>query len=74
MRQLVLEPDGWACKLSEAQPGPFLHSEDHLGFKSEYRTDDGRVMAYNEAGEFFAVGDDAIVQPLKPVWMESGFV
>lgn len=63
----VAVPSGWPCKLSEARPGHFCWDSDYKnwGFKSEYTHDDGRVMAFNEGGEFFSGGDDFVVQPVE---------
>lgn len=66
-KRYVIIPNGWKCTLLEAPPGPFVCGEEatELCFKTEYRQDDGRVMAYNSAGEFFcAEGNDTIVQPV----------
>ena len=65
MRKLLIEPDGWPCTLVECPPGPFINVEspDMLCFKSEYRNDDNKMMAYNSAGEFYH--SDALVQPVR---------
>ncbi len=72
MERKVIVPDGWPCTLAECPPGPFvtLENPDLLCFKSEYtqddRGDDGRIMAYNSAGEFFCGdGDKTKVQPVE---------
>lgn len=70
----IIVPDGWPCRLDQASPGPFVTLEHPhlLCFKSEYRHDDGRVMAYNSAGEFFCGdGDKHIVQPVEMVITEE---
>ena len=61
-----IEPNGWPCTLLAAPPGPFVTLEhpEELCFKSEYREDDGRIRAFNSAGEFFCRGNDALVQPV----------
>lgn len=71
MKKLVLNPDGWPCTLAECPPGAFLHSEKHLGFKSEYHTSTGKIEAYNEAGEFYCGDPKDLVQPLLPEWLED---
>lgn len=65
----VIVPNGWVCTLRDAPPGPFVTQThpDLLCFKSEYRTSDGRIEAYNSAGEFFASGDDTLVQPVEMI-------
>ncbi len=74
----TIVPVGWPCTLEECPPGPFIWFTylerpmiacDHLCFKSEYRMDwdTARVMAFNEAGEFFALGNDTQVQPVEMV-------
>lgn len=65
--QRKIVPDGWPCSLLEAPPGPFvtLTHPDLLCFKSEYAQDDGRVKAFNSAGEYFCgEGNSEIVQPV----------
>lgn len=63
----AIQPEGWPCKLVEARPGPFvtLTHPDLLCFKSEYHHDDGSVMAFNSAGEFFVTGDATMIQPVE---------
>lgn len=65
-------PLGWPCSLEAAPPGPFVTTEDPdlLCFKSEYRHEDGRVMAFNSAGEYF-VSHYATVQPVEMVLEEE---
>lgn len=66
----IITPVGWPCTLAEAPPGPFVTLEhpDLLCFKSEYHHDNGRVMAYNSAGEFFCgKGNEHQVQPVEMV-------
>jgi hypothetical protein len=70
MIQKIITPVGWPCPLREAPPGPFVTRENPelLCFKSEYHHDDGRVMAFNSAGEFFCGDRDAHqVQPVDMV-------
>ena len=68
MIQKYITPVEWPCTLAEAPRGPFvtLANPDLLCFKSEYHHDDGRVMAFNSAGEFFCgEGDQTQVQPVE---------
>ena len=68
MIQKNIVPVGWPCTLAEAQPGPFvtLDYPDLLCFKSEYHHEDGRVMAYNSAGEYFCgKANDEMIQPVE---------
>ncbi len=67
MKKLILEPDGWQSSLEDCPPGLFLSDSKYICFKTEYRTEDGRIEAYNEAGEFYC-GDRSNVQPLKYRW------
>ncbi len=74
MKQLVLKPNNFPCTLRECPPGPFLFN-DVPCFKSEYRHNNGRIDAYNQAGEFFCANGEAdvnavIVQPLEWFWEE----
>lgn len=76
MKRLVIVPDGWPCSLAECRPGHFV-CDEILGFKTEYRESDGKIQAYNEAGEFFWAGTKEeserrriIVQPVNPTWQE----
>ena len=68
MRKTVV-PDGWPCFLEECPNGPFidLNYPDDLCFKSEYHHDDGRIMAYNSAGEFFRNVGNPTVQHVKMI-------
>lgn len=73
MRRLIIEPDGWPCKLSECPPGHFVF-DDSLCFKTEY----GDLEVYNEAGECFHGGvtepekrSALMVQPVKCLWVEE---
>lgn len=79
MLKLIVVPDGWKCTLEECPPGFFVrtHSEgvNTLCFKTEYREDDGKIQAFNEAGEWFACGASSeeerrllIVQPVIAKW------
>lgn len=64
----LIVPNGWPCKLSEAPEGMFVMTDypDLICFKTEYYHNDGRVMAYNSAGESFCgKGDEEIVQPVQ---------
>lgn len=78
--QLIIEPKGFPCKLSECPPGLFLY-HDEVFFKSEYSTETTsgqRPDAYCESGEYFWDGltkaqdiKNLIVQPCKTIWMEA---
>jgi len=69
----IIVPNGWPCTLSEATPGPFvtLENPELLCFKSEYHEQDGRVRAFNSAGEFFCGEADEIVQPVSMIEEEE---
>jgi hypothetical protein len=67
-KKLVLNPIGWECSLEECPPGAFLYNKQ-VCFKSEYRTSNGAIEAYNSAGEFFC-GENK-VQPLEYEWEED---
>lgn len=69
MKRLVLVPNGWPCSLNECPSGALI-VDNTLAFKSEYRTNEGKIEAYNEAGEFLCVGSDALVQPVNAIWEE----
>ena len=64
----------FACPLAECPPGLFLFG-NCLGFKSEYRADDGRCAAFVvESGEYFWGGatsndarEDLMVHPVDLV-------
>ena len=74
MKKLTLIPTGWPCSLEECPPGHFLFDEKYVGFKTEYRTSEGTIEAYNEAGEAHSgrhCPDEVIVQPLEPKWEEE---
>lgn len=52
----------FAVRLDQAPPGLFIFG-DCLGFKTEYRTNEGRVEAYVVAsGEFFAGGTSTVAE------------
>jgi len=77
MKKLVLKPEGWACTLEECPAGLFVFN-DSICFKSEYRTDEGQLEAYNEAGEFFWGGTKTyseraklVVQPVISEWEDK---
>lgn len=71
MRILKLMPADFEMTLMECPPGHFLFDGQHVGFKSEYRTEAGKIEAYNEAGEFFCGGEDKKVMPLFPEWVDE---
>ena len=61
-------PEGWPCRLAEAPNGMFvtLENPNLICFKSEYYFENGRVKAFNSAGEYFHGSDDnRIVQPVR---------
>lgn len=74
MKQLVLKPTGWKCKLSECKPGFFVYKCE-VGFLTEYRkkNEDGShsTEAYCYTGETFYAGDTVMVQPVDAVWEEK---
>ena len=67
-KKLIFEPKGWACTLEEAEPGHILIDNEYVGFKSEYRNDNGSIEAFNEVGEYLCIKNTDIVQPLEPKW------
>lgn len=76
MKKMYLVPNNWNCTIEECPPGPFAFMAEgaegqdvHLGFKSEYRTETGKVEAYNVAGEFFC-GEGKVI-PLVVKWEEE---
>jgi hypothetical protein len=75
-KRLVLNPSGWPLPLGECPPGFFVF-EDDLCFKTEYRTEQGKMEVYCCSGEFFCAGTSSeeqkaglIVQPVEPDWEE----
>lgn len=75
MQLKSITPRGWPCSLAECPPGPFvtLPNPDRLCFKSEYYHDDGKVMAFNSAGEYFyfVADSEEIVQPVEMIVEED---
>lgn len=69
MRNLILKPSGWPCTLAECAPGHFVH-EEQLCFKNEYSVE-GKLQAFNCAGEYFCMPDTTIVQPVDFEWTEE---
>ena len=68
MTRKMIVPNGWPCRLGEAPTGMFvaLDYPDLVCFKTEYCKHDGRVEAYNSAGEvFYGDGNNHMVQPVK---------
>lgn len=70
MKEYKAIPNGWVCTLLECPPGHFMF-EEHLCFKTEYRTDNGELEVFCESGEAFWGGtsnfnkrDKLIVQPV----------
>lgn len=70
MKQLVIKPLDFPCKLEEAPPGMILFSWGSIGFKTEYHRQDGKPEAYNEAGEALHLKDGELVTPCHWVWVE----
>ena len=69
-------PEGWPCTLADAPEGMFvtLEQPNLICFKSEYHLEDGRVKAFNSAGEYFhGNGDDHIVQPVRLEVEKTGY-
>lgn len=56
--------------LHRMPPCHFVY-EGQLCFKTDYKNGDGKLEAYNSAGEFFCTPDDTIVQPVIQEW-ETG--
>lgn len=69
-KELKIIPEGWPCTLEECNPGAFLF-EGQLCFKSEYANSDGKIEAYNSAGEFFCRPKECIVQAVTYEWDEE---
>ena len=72
-RKLIVDPNGWPCKLQECPPGHFVYG-DSLCFKTEY----GELEVYNGAGEAFWGGAKTkadvgalVVQPVTHEWIED---
>ena len=70
----MLIPDGWPVQLADCRPGPILvcpvdaADDPQLCFKSEYKTDAGKIEAYNSAGEFLCIEPSHMVQPVTLQW------
>ncbi len=75
----ILEPNGWMCTLEECPPGPLIvlpiktdqFVGGHLAFKSEYRSAEMKMLAYNEAGEYLCINSDRLVQPVAFKWEDE---
>lgn len=82
--KMIINPEGWPCKLKDCPPGFFVW-EGNLCFKTEYKAMEtvgptnvpgsdvrwvagNRIDAYNKAGEHFCRGEDIEVQPAIAVW------
>jgi hypothetical protein len=75
MRGLVVEPEGWPCRLAECPPGLFVFG-DSVCLKTEYARD-GSLEVYCQSGEYFWGGTttdkerrELIVQPVTAKWRE----
>ena len=70
----MLVPEGWPVTLENCRPGAILvcpvetDKEPLICFKSEYRTDAGKIEAYNGAGEFLCIEPGDLVQPITIEW------
>ncbi len=70
----VLEPVDWPCCLEDLRPGPAIivatpRDQGRLIFKTEY-TENEKIVAYNEAGEFLSLHKGTIVQAVYLTWRE----
>jgi hypothetical protein len=75
MKELVIEPDGWPCRLDECRPGLFV-CDGALVALSEYGQNPEGYLA--SSGEFFAGGvgtqderNALMVQPVRAVWRDA---
>ena len=71
----VLEPIEWPCRLDDLRPGPAIiiatpQFNGRLIFKSEY-TENEKIIAYNEAGEYLCMEPGTIVQAVFLTWQEK---
>jgi len=64
MKEIIVTPDGWMCKLSDCPPGFFMY-EGNLCFKTKYRNLDGNEQVYFDSGETFCVPNNPMVQPVN---------
>jgi len=76
-KTLSIVPYGWPCSLEQCAPGHFVYN-DNLCFKTEYITQQGKLEAYCETGEFFVGGATTeelrcqlMVQPVVAVWVDE---
>ena len=74
--EAVLEPIEWPCTLEHLRPGPAIvvatpMNKGRFIFKSEY-TENEKIVAYNEAGEYLVLDPDTLVQAVYVQWRESG--
>lgn len=70
MKTIQIIPDGWECLVEECRPGFFM-CDGQLCFMSEYHEDNGDIIAYNSAGEFF-VTRKIMVQPVITETIKNG--
>jgi len=59
MKEVIIYPLGWMCKIEECPPGFFMY-EEQLCFKSEY----GQDNIFCSSGEYF-ITRNIIVQPVS---------
>jgi hypothetical protein len=62
-----LKPTEFVCFLSEAPPGPFLYN-GQLCLKTSLKRPNGTVLAFVQPGHEWTLGDDVVVQPVRPEW------
>lgn len=70
MKILAIQPYNFPCTIEECPPGFFIFEGLYLGFKSEYRTESGKIEVYNSAGEHFQYNENTLVQPVDYSWEE----
>lgn len=73
--EAILEPIEWPCRLEHLRPGPAIIiatpiRTGHLIFKTEY-TENGKIIAYNDAGEYLSMDPGTIVQAVYLIWREK---
>lgn len=75
MKRLIIEPDGWECKLNECRPGLFVH-DDGLFLRNDYHEfflcDGGDALGLCGFKDTQHRGEKMRVQPVKAVWVEEG--
>ena len=58
--KITLVPVAFSCPLGDCPPGPFVYGKNNVGFKTEYRTTEGRMEVYCESGEAYHGDGDVI--------------